>query len=841
MAARLDHAAAAQPCPGPAHDDLRTAIAAACARVAPLWPLPEFVAVNPFVGYADQSYGATCAELLRIAGLRALPSRQDYLAALGEGRITDRDLDEARARLPASWPLPADPAEVRARLVAAPRASAGAAVATVAEVLDQLASGDRQASHTAFMIDEISRFCATYFDRREAPSTALPDATASPYAAWREAMRHDRSAEYLGIHGFRRIVAALPATAVETIAVVVEALGIPPPAREDYLHRALLDINGWASYARHFAWRDGRCGTGGDPSLLEGLLAIRVAFGYALFESRDDVALREAWATARDRAILAAPHAGAQTLALDLWLQEAYEWGYQRPLLERLTAAKAAAASAERPPAQAYFCIDVRSEVYRRSLEAAWPAAQTGGFAGFFGFAIDYLAQGARAPQARCPVLIAPQLAVSDRLSGTSPGEQAAIAGRSAARRGLAQAWAGFRDAAVGSFTFVETAGPLYALKLLRASAGGDRPPPDPPVDGLDRADRARLVPALGAPAGQSGLPQADLAARARCAEGALRGMSLTRGFARLVLLCGHAGASVNNPHARGLDCGACGGHSGEINARVAAAVLNEPGVRAELLRRGIEIPSDTWFVAGLHVTTTDEVVLLDLEHLPASHRDDVARLSVALHRASRLARRERAPALGEGGRADPRTALARRARDWSQVRPEWGLAGNAAFIAAPRARTRGIDLGGRAFLHCYDWRQDPEFAVLELIMTAPMVVAAWINLQYYASVVDNRFYGSGNKTLHNVVGRIGVLEGNGGDLRVGLPLQSVHDGERWIHEPLRLCAVIEAPREAIGRVLERHAHVRDLVAHRWLHLYALDGDLPAQRYAGLGRWETLP
>ena len=42
----------------------------------------------------------------------------------------------------------------------------------------------------------------------------------------------------------------------------------------------------------------------------------------------------------------------------------------------------------------------------------------------------------------------------------------------------------------------------------------------------------------------------------------------------------------------------------------------------------------------------------------------------------------------------------------------------------------------GRAFLHDYDWRHDEGFGVLELIMTAPVVVASWISLQYYGSTV---------------------------------------------------------------------------------------------------------
>jgi len=59
------------------------------------------------------------------------------------------------------------------------------------------------------------------------------------------------------------------------------------------------------------------------------------------------------------------------------------------------------------------------------------------------------------------------------------------------------------------------------------------------------------------------------------------------------------------------------------------------------------------------------------------------------------------------------------------------------------------------------------------------MIVTHWINFQYYASVTDNNVYGCGDKTLHNVVaGHLGVFEGNGGDLRVGLPMQSLHNGQ---------------------------------------------------------------
>ena len=191
-------------------------------------------------------------------------------------------------------------------------------------------------------------------------------------------------------------------------------------------------------------------------------------------------------------------------------------------------------------------------------------------------------------------------------------------------------------------------------------------------------------------------------------------------------------------------------------------------------------------------------------------------------------ARAERASSLGLGALTDQHDqlmqAILERANDWSQVRPEWGLAGNAAFIVAPRRRTRHMDLGGRSFLHDYDWRLDTDLSVLTLIMTAPMVVTNWINMQYYASTVDNRRYGSGNKVLHNVVGgRIGVFEGNGGDLRIGLAIQSLHDGQTLRHPPVRLSVFIEAPRAGIDSIIGAHAVVNDLVSNGWLHLLRIE------------------
>ena len=41
--------------------------------------------------------------------------------------------------------------------------------------------------------------------------------------------------------------------------------------------------------------------------------------------------------------------------------------------------------------------------------------------------------------------------------------------------------------------------------------------------------------------------------------------------------------------------------------------------------------------------------------------------------------------------------------------------------------------------------------------------MAKWISLQYHSSSVDPDAFGDGNKLIQNVVGGIGVLQGNGG------------------------------------------------------------------------------
>jgi uncharacterized protein YbcC (UPF0753/DUF2309 family) len=320
----------------------------------------------------------------------------------------------------------------------------------------------------------------------------------------------------------------------------------------------------------------------------------------------------------------------------------------------------------------------------------------------------------------------------------------------------------------------------------------------------------------------------------------ALTAMGLKEQMAALIMITGHGATTVNNPHATGLDCGACGGHSGEINAMTAEKILNDPAVRLGLSEKGVSIPSDTHFVACLHDTTTDEISILGERNVPSSHVQLLKEIKNILKYTSQAAREERALRMKIKSN-DVNTSVLSRSKDWSQVRPEWGLAGCNTFVVAPRYRTSGLDFEGKSFLHSYKWQADEDFKILEAIMTAPMVVTSWINLQYFASTADNDKLGAGNKTLHNVSGGIGVLEGSTGDLRIGLPLQSLHDGTSYQHLPQRLNVVVEAPTDAITGVLEKHGSIRELCDNEWITLLALDENGTIKyRYVGKSNWEAI-
>jgi hypothetical protein len=623
-----------------------------------------------------------------------------------------------------------------------------------------------------------------------------------------------------------------------------------------------------------------------------------------------------------------------------VWLK-ALEAGYSEPLFDRLLRATPAQSSADprraaprRPLAQSVYCIDVRSEPFRRHLELTG-THETYGFAGFFAVFIRYRAWGKEHDTEQFPVI----MRAKNEVREVPRSYLEHVVSKHESRIKLVQVGHtllhDLKENVVTPYVMVESLGWFFSLPIvgktilpvlyhrwtswlrrlfvpvLATCVTVNKLPPDAAEEMLVAEQRARIRKALRDRLGLHGSRVSPdfvdaLRRRALDAEGhqesrlldsslpagmtpekltglvetlqrdyqinqrttsrqkeritrtgftideqvltvetALRMMGLTRNFARLVLLCAHGSTTENNPFEAALDCGACGGNEGSPNARVLAGMANNLAVRERLVKLGIEIPADTHFLAGQMDTTTDEVRLFDLEDVPPTHAQDIAQLLEDLREAGRLTSRERCSRLpGVEPALTPKKAKAavhRRSVDWSQVRPEWGLSGNAALIIGRRELTRGLHLDGRVFLHSYDYREDPTNRLLEVLLTGPQVVAQWINMEHYFSTVDNEVYGGGTKIYHNVVGRLGIMSGPWSDLRLGLAWQTVMNGDMPHHEPLRLVTVIEAPRARIEKLIARHELLRHYYHHEWVHLAALEPEEGRlYRYAPTCEWKPV-
>lgn len=597
----------------------------------------------------------------------------------------------------------------------------------------------------------------------------------------------------------------LPESAGEAIKICMQRLHVSEGQEEAFLSRTLCYLPGWAGFVKWKTdWQNSKKPEEARVTLTD-FLAVRLVLTCLLWPD----AVKE-----------------KKSFNDGSWVKKVLEQltrnedSYRQKLLSLLLPeVKKEAAEHPRRNAQLVFCIDVRSEPFRRAIESLGQY-ETFGFAGFFGLPVRIDEFDSNKNKECCPVLLKPKYVIKEIPAAANKGDFERYQRGKTLINSCKSLYTQLKHNVSTPFALVESLGLWCGLNMTLKSLSPElsRHSVSTVKGWLKPALPTKVVYELSEIDAEQGV---SLQEQISYAETVLRLMGLTSGFAKLIILCGHGSTTENNPYASALDCGACGGNHGGINARLLASILNKSEVRQGLENCGIHIPLDTVFYGALHNTTTDCVELYTLEGAKTIYPELLNQLQNDLKEARLKTNQERGRELQSG---TSHNDIIRRSLDWSETRPEWGLARNAAFIVAPRYLTKNIPLDGRCFLHSYRFEQDHDGALLETILTAPMVVAEWINTQYLFSTLDNVAFGSGSKVTHNVVGTIGVMQGNGSDLMHGLPLQSVMSSdEHAYHEPQRLLTVVYAPKERVSQVIEKHSILKTLFFNQWVHLVVID------------------
>jgi len=734
------------------------------------WPLYSFVASNPLAGYEKASFQQAVCTAGKHLNAEVFPEAKIYRQAYQNGDIDNKILlellkENGLSKSPEYY-------------------------------LSYLESNEStEGLNRNHLLDcNVAKWLASFMDEGLA-EWDMPFKDRGFYAAWRQLVIYDPEA------GFKSLD-EIP----ESSEKAIEEILIPFKETEyvDILSYQLASLPGWTGYINH------RNDTNSDwqqtyPITLTDYLAVRLLTAKQL---KLEI-LPEVVNTNKSDKVFKVQYA---------WLQ-AWEQTWQNQLVQTFdqkSNVQVSIVDDKLPEAQMVFCIDTRSELIRRHIEEKGNY-ETFGYAGFFGIAMDYEDSKDGIIRKSCPPIVSSAYKVSEIAQPNKEKEVLAFERKNDRYNFGLYFLKRLKNMLPSAFGYVEGSGLFYGVSIVARTLmpGKMYQFSRPNTSKTESICQPEMVKTVGQSLTQN---EILLEEKVNIVKSAFELLGWNQ-FAPLVLFVGHGSHSANNAFGSSLDCGACAASPGRHNARMLAKLANLQEVREELNEKyGIKIPDKTVFIGAEHNTTTDSIVLFDSE-VSESHKQLVQDLKVNLNRAQQTATQDRLVV-----KKDSVATAQIKANHWAETRPEWGLAKNAGFIVGPRSLTKNTNLDSRCFLHSYDWNLDKSGKALEGIMQGPMVVTQWINNHYYFSTVDNKTFGGGSKITHNITGKFGVVQGNGGDLKMGLPLQSLFNSDNdMYHQPLRLTVMIQAPVNRVSEILLRNENLKTLLDNEWIYLMVMD------------------
>ena len=734
------------------------------------WPLYTFVASNPLSGYENASFQEAVNTAEAHFGSNVFPEAKLYRQAW-EKKDINRDI---LVDLLKENGLSESPEHYLQTIESQQRTQ----VLNVNHDLDRI----------------MSKWLASFMDEGLA-EWDMPFKSEGFYAAWRLLVIYDSETGTTALKD-------IPKTSAEALEYLLK-----DHAESDYVNIFtchLAALPGWTGYINHRTQSDSDWQHDYPISLMDYLAArlwtakkLQIPF---LVETKKE------------------PSTNSISNLQHIWLK-AWEKSWQNQLvktLEKEAIATQSSVKSDLPDAQMVFCIDTRSELIRRHVESKGNY-ETFGYAGFFGIAMDYESLQDGIARKSCPPIVSSAYKVTEITQTNTADKLSAYKNKNEVSGFVDYFLKRMKNMLPSAFGYVEGSGLYYGLSLIARTMM----PRAMYVANGQKASKMETIcqPDINKVSQPEAVPQGiPLEEKVGIVKSAFDLMGWKQ-FAPLVIFAGHGSHSANNPFGSSLDCGACAASPGRHNARMLAKLANQTEVRQALAKtHTIIIPENTIFIGAEHNTTTDDIVLFDSE-IPESHKGLVQTLKVNLLKAQKTATQDRL-----GAKGNSVSTAQQKANDWGETRPEWGLAKNAGFIVGPRSLTKNTNLDSRCFLHSYEWELDTEGKALEGIMQGPMVVTQWINNHYYFSTVDNNTYGGGTKITHNITGKFGVVQGNGGDLKMGLPLQSLFGSDdAMYHQPLRLTVTIQAPITRVSDILARNNNLKTLLDNEWIYLMVMD------------------